>query len=40
MQAPILFGDYYLIEKVAMEGMAEVFKDVNYGAEGFERICA
>jgi serine/threonine protein kinase len=37
---PVKFGDYYLFERVAVGGMAEVFKAVSYGVEGFERLCA
>ena len=34
---PTKFGNYYLIERVNIGGMAEVFKAVSYGVEGFER---
>jgi serine/threonine protein kinase len=34
------FGDYYLFERVAVGGMAEVYKGVSYGVEGFERLFA
>ena len=40
VQTPIRFDDYYLIERIAVGGMAEVFKGVSYGAEGFERLSA
>ncbi|MBU0550206.1 PEGA domain-containing protein [Myxococcota bacterium] len=40
MRAPDKFGDYYLIERIAVGGMAEVFKGVSYGVEGFERLFA
>ena len=40
MQAPVRFDDYYLIERIAVGGMAEVFKGVSYGAQGFERLSA
>ena len=40
MKAPTQFGDYYLFERVAVGGMAEVFKGVSYGVEGFERLFA
>ena len=40
MREPIKFGDYYLFERVAVGGMAEVFKGVSYGVEGFERLFA
>ena len=40
MRNPIKFGDYYLFERVAVGGMAEVFKGVSYGVEGFERLFA
>jgi serine/threonine protein kinase len=37
---PIKFGNYYLFERVNIGGMAEVFKAVSYGVEGFERLYA
>lgn len=40
MRTPTRFDDYYLIERIAVGGMAEVFKGVTYGAEGFERLSA
>jgi eukaryotic-like serine/threonine-protein kinase len=40
LKAPVKFDEYYLIERVAVGGMAEVFKGVSYGAEGFERVSA
>ena len=40
MRDPVKFGDYYMFERVAVGGMAEVFKAVSYGVEGFERLCA
>ena len=40
MRDPVKFGDYYLFERIAVGGMAEVFKAVSYGVEGFERLCA
>lgn len=40
MREPVKFGDYYLFERVAVGGMAEVFKAVSYGVEGFERLFA
>ena len=40
MKRPVEFGDYYLFERIAVGGMAEVFKAATYGVEGFERIVA
>jgi len=40
VREPVKFGDYYLFERVAVGGMAEVFKAVSYGVEGFERLIA
>ncbi|MCK6570423.1 protein kinase [Myxococcota bacterium] len=40
MRDPLKFGNYYLIERVNIGGMAEVFKGVSYGVEGFERLFA
>ncbi len=40
MREPLKFGDYYLFERVAVGGMAEVFKAISYGVEGFERLFA
>jgi len=40
LKAPVKFDEYYLIERVAVGGMAEVFKGVSYTAEGFERLTA
>ncbi len=40
VKEPVKFGDYYLFERVAVGGMAEVFKGVSYGVEGFERLFA
>ncbi len=35
---PIPFGKYYLLERVNVGGMAEVFKAKAFGVEGFERL--
>ncbi|MBN1944689.1 MAG: PEGA domain-containing protein [Bradymonadales bacterium] len=40
LPAPILFGKYYLLEKIATGGMAEIFKAKAFGVEGFERLLA
>ncbi len=37
---PIPFGKYYLLERVNVGGMAEVYKAKAFGEEGFERILA
>lgn len=40
MREPVKFGNYYLLERINIGGMAEVFKAVSYGVEGFERLFA
>ena len=40
MKKPIPFGKYYLLERVNVGGMAEVFKAKAFGVEGFERLLA
>lgn len=40
MKRLIRFDEYYLVERVAVGGMAEVFKGVTYSDEGFERQMA
>jgi serine/threonine protein kinase len=37
---PVPFGKYYLLERIATGGMAEVFKAKAFGIEGFERLIA
>lgn len=38
--APKQFGKYFLLEKLAVGGMAEIYKAKTYGAEGFEKLLA
>ncbi|MBI2894740.1 MAG: serine/threonine protein kinase, partial [Deltaproteobacteria bacterium] len=40
MKKPIPFGKYYLLDRINVGGMAEVFKAKAYGVEGFERLVA
>jgi serine/threonine protein kinase len=40
LRQPIPFGKYYLLERVNVGGMAEVFKAKATGVEGFERLVA
>ena len=40
MQKPQPFGKYYLLERINVGGMAEVFKAKAFGVEGFERLVA
>jgi serine/threonine protein kinase len=40
LPVPIPFENYYLLEKIATGGMAEVFKAKAFGVEGFERLLA
>ncbi len=40
MPKPIRFGKYYLLERINVGGMAEVFKAKAVGVEGFERLVA
>lgn len=35
---PVRFGKYQLIEKIAIGGMAEVYKAKSYGVAGFEKL--
>jgi eukaryotic-like serine/threonine-protein kinase len=37
---PIPFGKYYLLERINVGGMAEVYKAKTFGVEGFERLLA
>src|SRR5690554_6324474 len=37
---PIPFGKYYLLERVNVGGMAEIFRAKAFGVEGFERLLA
>ncbi|MBU1219684.1 protein kinase [Myxococcota bacterium] len=40
MKNPRPFGKYYLLERVNVGGMAEVFKAKLFGSDGFEKILA
>src|ERR1051325_9921872 len=40
MRHPTKFGKYLLLERIAVGGMAEVFKAKAFGVEGFERLLA
>jgi serine/threonine protein kinase len=40
VKRPIPFGKYYLLERINVGGMAEVFKAKTFGVEGFERLLA
>ena len=40
MKNPIPFGKYYLLDRINVGGMAEVFRATTYGVEGFEKILA
>lgn len=37
---PKQFGRFYLIEKLAVGGMAEIYKAKTFGVDGFEKQCA
>jgi serine/threonine protein kinase len=37
---PIPFGKYYLLDRINVGGMAEVFRAKAFGVEGFERVVA
>ncbi|HEY4177038.1 MAG TPA: protein kinase [Kofleriaceae bacterium] len=40
MKKPAPFGKYYLLERINVGGMAEVFRAKAFGVEGFERLVA
>ena len=40
MKKPARFGKYYLLERVNIGGMAEVFKAKTLGVSGFEKLMA
>ena len=40
MKKPIQFGKYFLLDRVNVGGMAEVFRAKAFGVEGFERLLA
>ncbi|MDQ3341681.1 MAG: protein kinase [Myxococcota bacterium] len=40
MKKPTPFGKYYLLERINVGGMAEVFRAKAFGVEGFERLVA
>ncbi len=40
LKSPVPFGKYYLLDRINVGGMAEVFQAKAFGVEGFERIVA
>jgi serine/threonine protein kinase len=40
VKKPTPFGKYYLLERISVGGMAEVFRAKAFGVEGFERLVA
>src|SRR3954452_604411 len=40
LKKPVPFGKYYLLERINVGGMAEVFRAKTCGGEGFERLLA
>ena len=40
MKQPIPYGRYLLLDRIAVGGMAEVFRAKTWGVEGFQRIVA
>src|SRR3954467_7223868 len=40
VKKPTPFGKYYLLERINIGGMAEVFRAKAFGVEGFERLVA
>ncbi|MFO0725021.1 MAG: protein kinase [Myxococcota bacterium] len=40
MRGPVPFGRHLLLERIAVGGMAEVFRAKSFGVEGFERFVA
>jgi len=40
LNKPVKFGKYYLLERINVGGMAEVFKAKSLGVEGFEKLLA
>src|SRR5204862_7382474 len=40
LNKPVPFGKYYLLDRINVGGMAEVFKGKAFGVEGFERLVA
>jgi eukaryotic-like serine/threonine-protein kinase len=40
MKKPRPFGKYFLLERINVGGMAEVFKAKSFGSDGFEKIVA
>jgi serine/threonine-protein kinase len=40
LDQPTQFGPYTLLERISLGGMAEVFKAVEFGVDGFERTVA
>src|SRR5436305_12899617 len=40
LKKPIQFGKYYLLDRINVGGMAEVWRAKAFGVEGFERLLA
>src|SRR5262245_41854551 len=40
VKKPTPFGKYFLLERISVGGMAEVFRSKAFGVEGFERLVA
>ncbi len=40
VKKPVQFGKYFLLERINVGGMAEVFRAKAFGVEGFERLVA
>jgi serine/threonine protein kinase len=40
VKKPVPFGKYFLLERINVGGMAEVFRAKSFGVEGFERLVA